>query len=106
MQCLPMQLATKVVTEMGYTAEGYPMTLHGLAGFHRNAVKAFTEACPTCAAKRATKPAKRPAAHAIRVSKPFSLCQVSLLVCSSWETLQFLQCNGYFPLQCICHWQP
>lgn len=75
-----MQLANKVVTEVGSTEHGYPMTLQGLAGFHRKAVKVFNDACPTCAAKRATKPAKRPAAHAIRVSKPFSLCQVCLWV--------------------------
>jgi hypothetical protein len=76
----PMQLCNKVVTELGYTKEGYPQTLQGLAGFHRNAVKAYTESCATCAAKRATKPAKKPAAHAIRVSKPFSLCQVAPLM--------------------------
>lgn len=63
------------MTVIGYNQKG-ALTLKGLSGFHREAVDYFRQQCETCCAKRATKKAKRPAMTAIRVSKPFSLCQV------------------------------
>lgn len=76
--CPPLlQLSQKVVTQLGYDENGRALKLEGLAGFSREAVKLFrAKCCSTCAAKAATKPSKKPAAHAIRTSGPFTLCQV------------------------------
>lgn len=69
------QVSKKFLTLVGYKGDKTEY-LHGLAGFNRDVAGKFCEACPTCEAKRTTKPPKRPATTAIRVSGPFSLCQV------------------------------
>lgn len=74
--CLALQLSRDYITELRFNQSAGQESIRGLTGFSREAVQVFTECCPTCAAQRAVKPAKRPATCAIRTYAPFQLWQV------------------------------
>lgn len=72
-----LQMKTSYETDLGEGEDGSTRLLYGVSGVTRKAVREFTFACPTCAFKRATNGAAKPAPTPIVVRCVFELQQAS-----------------------------